>query len=47
MLLNIEIIPQERFNGESVQTLKIFRFLWFKTLFCGSKFYGKTRFLRG
>ncbi len=36
MLLNIEIIPQERFNGESVQTLKIFRIsvvknfvLWF------------------
>ncbi|EJB73329.1 hypothetical protein HPHPA16_1167 [Helicobacter pylori Hp A-16] len=25
ILSNIEIIPQERFNGESDQTLKIFR----------------------
>ncbi len=36
MLSNIEIIPQERFNDESVQTLKAFRIsvvknfvLWF------------------
>lgn len=44
MLSNIEIIPQERFNGEAIKRSRYLGFLWLKTLFCGSKFYGKTHF---
>ncbi|PDW44240.1 hypothetical protein BB429_07130 [Helicobacter pylori] len=44
----VGINPQERFNGEKQSNAKRrLEFLWFKTLFCSSKFYGKTHFLRG
>ncbi len=35
------------FNGEVIKRSRRLGFLWFKTLFCGSKFYGKTHFLSG